>query len=209
MTPLRAVLRVVNVLPQVHVTVVCTYSGWMPLFTGSLLGSRSPGRAAPVGAHVNRNLLQCARPLNQGPGTLIPVLRPGPSVVLAARYRRVALHLHEELRVALRLLHAVQEQLDRLLRVERAHDPAQLPDDVELLLRHEDLLTPRPGGVDVDGGEDALVGQLARQPQLHVPGALELLEDDLVHLRAGFDQRRRHDRQRTAVLDVPGSAEEP
>src|SRR4051812_10492011 len=31
----------------------------------------------PVGAHVNRNLLQCARPLNQGPDPLIPVLTCG------------------------------------------------------------------------------------------------------------------------------------
>jgi len=37
------VLRVVKVLPQVHVTVVSTYSGWMPLFTGSLLGLEVAG----------------------------------------------------------------------------------------------------------------------------------------------------------------------
>jgi hypothetical protein len=31
------VLRVVNVLPQVQVTVVSTYAGWMPFFTRVLL----------------------------------------------------------------------------------------------------------------------------------------------------------------------------
>src|SRR3546814_10303728 len=42
--------------------------------------------------------------------------------------------------------------------------------------------------VDVDRREDALLGQGPRQTQLHVAGALELLEDHLVHLRAGLDQ---------------------
>src|SRR4051812_13530979 len=218
MAPLLAVLRVVNVLPQVHVTVVSTYSGWMPLFTGSLLGLEVAGSCCAEGGAREPEPASVCQTLNQGSGTLIPVLRPMPaehgnpsrlhdrgahggrpppvrSVVVAARDRRVALHLHEELDVALRLLHAVEEQLDGLLGLERTHDPAQLPDDVELLLRHEDLLTPGPGGVDVDGGEDALVGQLARQPQLHVPGALELLEDDLVLFRPGLDQRGGNDRK--------------
>ncbi|MBI4944737.1 MAG: hydrogenase maturation protease, partial [Actinobacteria bacterium] len=109
-----------------------------------------------------------------------------PPVVVAAGDRRRLLHLHEELDVALGLLDPVEEQLDRLLRLERAHDPAELPDDAELLLRHEDLLTPGAGGVDVHGRDDPLVREVAGQAQLHVPGALELLEDDLVHLGAGL-----------------------
>src|SRR5690242_12124464 len=36
MTPLRAVDRVVNVAPQVQVTVVSLYSGWIPVFTEQL-----------------------------------------------------------------------------------------------------------------------------------------------------------------------------
>ena len=65
-----------------------------------------------------------------------------------------------------------------------------------------------PVGVDVDGREDALVGQLAVEADLHVAGALELLEDDLVHARAGVDQRRGEDGERAAELDVAGRAEE-
>src|SRR5699024_3057332 len=42
-----------------------------------------------------------------------------------------------------------------------------------------------------------------------VAGALELLEDHLVHLGAGLHQRRGEDRQRAAVLDVAGGTEEP
>jgi len=33
-----SVLRVTNVFPQVHVTSVTTYSGWIPDFTGFSLG---------------------------------------------------------------------------------------------------------------------------------------------------------------------------
>src|SRR5690606_36219122 len=64
------------------------------------------------------------------------------------------------------------------------------------------------GRVDVDGGEDALVRQLARQAQLAVAGALELLEDDLIHLRAGLYECGGEDREGSAVLDVARSAEE-
>ena len=37
---------------------------------------------------------------------------------------------------------------------------------------------------------------------------LELLEDHFVHLAAGVNQRRSENRQRTAFLDLAGSAEE-
>ena len=42
----------------------------------------------------------------------------------------------------------------------------------------------------------------------HVAGALELLEDDLVHAGAGVDQRGGDDGERAAALDVPRGAEE-
>src|SRR5262245_4018167 len=67
MTPFFAVLRVVNVLPHVHVTLVSTYSGWMSGFTAAPVVCRSPGRPArfeagrePVPA------LQCARRTTTG-----------------------------------------------------------------------------------------------------------------------------------------------
>jgi hypothetical protein len=87
------VLRVVKVLPQVQVTVVSTYSGWMPLFTGSLLGLEVAGSCRAGRAHVNRNLLQCARPLNGATDTAIPVLSCGcvAQPVLGSRVRNRAL----------------------------------------------------------------------------------------------------------------------
>ena len=83
------------------------------------------------------------------------------------------------------------------------------PQDVDALdLRGEEqLLLPRAGSVDVDGGEDAPVGEASVEDDLHVAGALEL-EDHLVHLRAGLDERGAEDGEGAAVLDVPSRAEE-
>ena len=39
-------------------------------------------------------------------------------------------------------------------------------------------------------------------------GALEFLEDDFIHARAGVDQGRGDDRQAAATLDVAGGTEE-
>src|SRR5260370_17492348 len=44
MTPFLAVLRVVKLLPQLQVTVVTTYSGWIPDFIANSWFLRSPGR---------------------------------------------------------------------------------------------------------------------------------------------------------------------
>src|SRR5690606_35559039 len=122
---------------------------------------------------------------------------------------RRLLDVEQELDVGLRLLELAEQQLDRLLLVERAHDATELVDDLQLVVRHEDLLAARAGRVDVHGREDALVGEVPGQAELHVPRALELLEDDLVHLGAGLDERRGEDRQGAAVLDVARRAEEP
>jgi hypothetical protein len=86
--------------------------------------------------------------------------------------------------------------------------PAQLPDLLELAPLEEELLVAGRAGVDVDGRVEAALGEPAVEPQLHVAGALELLEDDLVHLRAGLDQGRGQDGQRAALFDVAGRAEE-
>ena len=73
----------------------------------------------------------------------------------------------------------------------------------------QDLLLAGAGDVDVDGREDPLVREASVELELHVARALELLEDHLVHLRAGLDQGGRQDGQRAAVLDVARRTEEP
>jgi hypothetical protein len=57
-------------------------------------------------------------------------------------------------------------------------------------------------------GIGPLVGELAVEHDLAVAGALELLEDDLVHARAGVDERGGDDRERAALFDVARRAEE-
>ena len=65
-----------------------------------------------------------------------------------------------------------------------------------------------PEATGIDGREDAAVGEVAVELELHVARALELLEDDLVHLGAGVDERRGEDGEAAAPLDVAGGAQE-
>src|SRR4051794_9424557 len=129
-------------------------------------------------------------------------------VAAAAGRRRGLLHLHQELDVALGLLEPLEQQLECLLTVETGENPAELPDDRKLLLAHQQLLATGTGLPRVDGREQPLVGEVSAQPDLHVAGPLDLLEDPLPHLRATLDQRGCQDRQRAAVLDVASRTEE-
>src|SRR6478735_690453 len=148
-------------------------------------------------------------PRHEGDGASVLIRsRRKASVVSAAVARRRLLDLQQELRVGLRLLHAVQEELDGLLLVERVEHPAQLPDHGQLVGAEQDLFLTGAGRVDVHRREDALVRELPVELELHVAGALELLEDHLVHARAGLDERGGQDGQRAAVLDVARGTEE-
>jgi hypothetical protein len=91
---------------------------------------------------------------------------------------------------------------------QRVEHLAQHPDAVEVLLRDEQLFLPRAALLDVDGREHAPVGELPIEVDLHVAGALELLEDHVVHARAGVDERGGDDGERAALLDVARRAEE-
>ena len=55
---------------------------------------------------------------------------------------------------------------------------------------------------DIDRRVDALVADLAVEHELHVSGAFELLEDELVHAAAGIDERGGDDGQRARFLGV-------
>ena len=95
-----------------------------------------------------------------------------------------------EIAVGRCLLQAWHERLVGLFRLEAAQQATQTVDDRQFLRIGDELLAAGAGSVDVDGREQSLVRQLAGQAQLHVAGALELLENHLVHLGAGFHQRR-------------------
>ena len=90
-------------------------------------------------------------------------------------------HGHEELGIGARLADAVHEQLHRLHRVVIAQHPAEGAHPLQLFGIQEQLFLAGPGAVDVQGGEDPALGDPPVENDLQVPGALELLEDHLVH----------------------------
>src|SRR2546423_406679 len=91
----------------------------------------------------------------------------------------------QELLVALRRLDLVHQQLEpgggAALVAEGVEHPPELPHLLELRPVEQQLLVPGGAGVDVDGGVDPALRQLAIETELHVARALELLEDHLVH----------------------------
>src|SRR5438270_2734682 len=117
-------------------------------------------------------------------------------------------HRSEEVLVRLGVLHLVEQELHRIDRAHLHEDAAQHPHLGEDILVDQQLFLAGAGLADVERGEDALVGDLAIEDYFRVAGALELFEDDLVHLGAGIDQCGGDDRQGTALLDVPRGTEE-
>src|SRR5438309_2651242 len=130
------------------------------------------------------------------------------SIARANARRRLGVHRGEEIRVRLGVLHLVEKELHRVDGAHLHEDAAQHPHLGERRLVDEQLLLAGAGLADVERREDALVGDLAVEDDLRVAGALELLEDHLVHLRAGIDEGGGDDRERAALLDVPRRAEE-
>ena len=106
------------------------------------------------------------------------------------------------------LLEAFEQEFHGRDLVHGGQQAAQDPDFLHFVRLHQQLLAAGAGAVDVDGREDAPLGDLALEVDFHVAGALELLVDHIVHARAGLDQRGGDDGQAAAFLDVAGGAEE-
>src|SRR5262249_10799464 len=126
------------------------------------------------------------------------------------RWRRVGSLAHrlQKVAISLRSLELVLQEFHGLDRVELGEELPEDPHTVEHALPEEQLLLARARAADVDRREHALVHQAAVEVDLHVAGALELLEDHLVHAAAGVDQRRADDREAPTLLDVARRAEE-
>src|SRR5690606_1184787 len=108
--------------------------------------------------------------------------------------------LLDQFRVVLRAPHASQQLLHRVGWRHVREVTSQTVRGAQRLLTEQQLLTARGTRVQIDRGEDALVGQLTGEDELAVARALELLEDHVVHARAGIDERGGEDRERTAAL---------
>jgi SAM-dependent methyltransferase len=124
------------------------------------------------------------RSVRRGWGTLLHVARRRERTLrrgAGGRPGNGALDLAEELGVGGGLVGLVQQELEGLLGVEGAEGAAELGGGAVFVGRHQQLVAAGAGRHRVDGRVDALLGQLAAQPQLHVAGALELLEQHVVH----------------------------
>lgn len=105
----------------------------------------------------------------------------------------------------LRTLSSSASSIEWLSRVRSAPQP---PYGCQLRRRQQEFLAAGARGRDVDGGEDAPAGQRAVEAELHVAGALELLEEVVVGPGAGVHQHGRQDGQRTTLLGEPRRAEQ-
>src|SRR5262249_40556000 len=105
-------------------------------------------------------------------------------------------------------LDLVVQELHGLDGVQLGQQLTENPDPVEHLPGQQELLLAGAGAGDVHGGEHATIHQASVEVDLHVPGALELLEDDLVHPAAGVDQGRAENGEAAALLDVARGAAE-
>src|ERR1035437_7879150 len=112
-------------------------------------------------------------------------------------------HRAEKLRVVLRLVEPLDEEIHRLHRRERVEGLADDPHAVQLLLLEEQLFLARARAVEDDGRENtAVVDELPVEVALHLAGPLDLPEDRVIHPRARVGDCRRDDRERAALLDV-------
>ena len=91
------------------------------------------------------------------------------------------LHRGQELLIRLGPGHLIQQKFHCFHRRQRIEHLTQYPDPVEILRVQQQLLFPRAATLDLDGRIYPLLGQLALEVELHVPRALELFVDDVVH----------------------------
>src|ERR1035437_2843613 len=103
-------------------------------------------------------------------------------------------HRRQEVLIRLRLRHPREQQLHRLDRRQGREHLSEHPYAAEVFLRDQQFFFPRPALQNVDRREYATICQLPVQVDLEVARALELLEDYLVHARAGIDERGGDDR---------------
>src|SRR5262249_45719541 len=144
---------------------------------------------------------------SRSPSKRVPV--PETEASRQSKSREASLtHRVQELLVLHRALDLVVQELHGLHGVQLGEQLAEDPDPVQRLAGQQQLLLAGARAGDIHGREHAAIHQAAVEVDLHVAGALELLEDDLVHPAAGVDQRGPEDGEAPALLDVAGGAEE-
>src|SRR5262249_53504021 len=117
-------------------------------------------------------------------------------------------HRRQKFRVRLALLQAAEQKLHRFDGREWAQHFSQNPNAAQFIGREKQFVLTRTGALNIDCGEDTLIGQSAVKIDFHVAGAFELFEDDTFHAAAGVDKRRRDDCERAAFFDVSSRRKE-
>src|SRR5262245_25512742 len=99
------------------------------------------------------------------------------------------------------------ELAGRVLRNHSGHATDE-PDSAEGLLIEQKLFATGAAALEIDGGVEAALRELAVQPKLQVARTLEFFEHDFVHAGAGIDEAGREDSERTALVRLAGRAEQ-
>ena len=79
----------------------------------------------------------------------------------------------------------------------------------EFLLGKQQVFPSGAGTVEVDCGEDAAFGKFAVEVDFHIARTLEFFVNDVVHARAGINERGGDYGERTAVFYISRTTEEP
>src|SRR3954466_1724951 len=129
-----------------------------------------------------------------------------PKSKIADRNSKISLTRNalQHLLVRREFLHEHEEPLDcfpGFVAGEAATDQVDL---FEFPRLEKQFLAAGPGKEDVHCRVNALIADFAIEDHLHVAGALEFLEDELVHSAAGLDERGRHDGERASFLGIAG-----
>ena len=103
-------------------------------------------------------------------------------------------HQFEEFLVGLGAGELPKQELHALNGGEGMEDLPEYPHLRKRVLVHEEFFLPRARGADVDGGVYALLDELLVEVQFHVPRALELLENHVVHTASRVHQSGRENR---------------
>lgn len=101
-----------------------------------------------------------------------------------------------------------QQLLDLLRRGHGEQAAAQSRHGLHFVLAHEQVFFAGAAGGEVDCGEEAAFGDLAIEDELHVAGAFELFEDDLVCRAAGIDEAGGDHGEAAGFFGVAGCAED-
>src|SRR6476619_1576167 len=102
----------------------------------------------------------------------------------------------QHLLVGREFLHEREQPLNGFTRLVAGQTATNQVNLLELPRLEEQFLAPRSRKENVHRGINALITDLAIEDHLHVTGAFELLENQLVHSAPSFDQGRGHDGER-------------